>query len=154
MQYVLQIAAGAVGSVGFAVLFNIHGKKLVWSMAGGALAWGVYLACTCAGLSVFAALFIATAAAALASEVLARLVRAPVILLLVPMLIPLIPGGDLYYMMSWLVRGSNEAFGNAARLVVTEAGAIALGIIVVATLANIFAGVYGAKAQNHKKWHS
>ena len=42
-------------------------------------------------------------------ELLARAVKAPVIMLLVPMLIPLIPGGDLYYMMSFLVRGQYEA---------------------------------------------
>lgn len=62
-------------------------------------------------------------------------------MLLVPMLIPLIPGGDLYYMMSFLVRGQYEAFGQYAQRVLTEAGAIALGIICVASLMNIIAGL-------------
>ena len=109
--------------------------------AGRALAWAVYLACTCNGLDIFAGLFFATLAAALASELLARAVKAPVIMLLVPMLIPLIPGGDLYYMMSFLVRGQYEAFGQYAQRVLTEAGAIALGIICVASLMNIIAGL-------------
>ena len=65
----------------------------------------------------------------------------PVIMLLVPMLIPLSPGGDLYYMMSFLVRGQYEAFGQYAQRVLTEAGAIALGIICVASLMNIIAGL-------------
>ena len=55
-----------------------------------ALAWAVYLACTCNGLDIFAGLFFATLAAALASELLARAVKAPVIMLLVPMLLSLI----------------------------------------------------------------
>ena len=93
------------------------------------------------GLDIFAGLFFATLAAALASELLARAVKAPVIMLLVPMLIPLIPGGDLYYMMSFLVRGQYEAFGQYAQRVLTEAGAIALGIICVASLMNIIAGL-------------
>ena len=105
------------------------------------MAWAVYLACTWNGLDIFAGLFFATLAAALASELLARAVKAPVIMLLVPMLIPLIPGGDLYYMMSFLVRGQYEAFGQYAQRVLTEAGAIALGIICVASLMNIIAGL-------------
>ena len=127
--YFVQTLMGCIGSVGFAVLFNIRGRKLLLAAGGGALAWAVYLACTCNGLDIFAGLFFATLAAALASELLARAVKAPVIMLLVPMLIPLIPGGDLYYMMSFLVRGQYEAFGQYAQRVLTEAGAIALGII-------------------------
>ena len=115
--------------------------QLLLAAGGGALAWAVYLACTCNGLDIFAGLFFATLAAALASELLARAVKAPVIMLLVPMLIPLIPGGDLYYMMSFLVRGQYEAFGQYAQRVLTEAGAIALGIICVASLMNIIAGL-------------
>ena len=126
--YFVQTLMGCIGSVGFAVLFNIRGRKLL-------------LAATCNGLDIFAGLFFATLAAALASELLARAVKAPVIMLLVPMLIPLIPGGDLYYMMSFLVRGQYEAFGQYAQRVLTEAGAIALGIICVASLMNIIAGL-------------
>ena len=146
--YFVQTLMGCIGSVGFAVLFNIRGRKLLLAAGGGALAWAVYLACTCNGLDIFAGLFSATVRfvcrygmAALASELLARAVKAPVIMLLVPMLIPLIPGGDLYYMMSFLVRGQYEAFGQYAQRVLTEAGAIALGIICVASLMNIIAGL-------------
>ena len=118
-----------------------QGQSALLAAGGGALAWAVYLACTCNGLDIFAGLFFATLAAALASELLARAVKAPVIMLLVPMLIPLIPGGDLYYMMSFLVRGQYEAFGQYAQRVLTEAGAIALGIICVASLMNIITGL-------------
>ena len=118
--YFVQTLMGCIGSVGFAVLFNIRGRKLLLAAGGGALAWAVYLACTCNGLDIFAGLFFATLAAALASELLARAVKAPVIMLLVPMLIPLIPGGDLYYMMSFLVRGQYEAFGQYAQRVLSD----------------------------------
>ena len=139
--YFVQTLMGCIGSVGFAVLFNIRGRKLLLAAGGGALAWAVYLACTCNGLDIFAGLFFATLAAALASELLARAVKAPVIMLLGPMLIPLIAGGALYFMMSFLVGGQYEAFGQYAQRVLTEAGAIALGIICVASLMNIIAGL-------------
>lgn len=141
LDAIVQTLMGAVGAVGFAMLFNVRGGKLLWAAVGGALAWAVYLLATHAGANVFAALFFASLAAALFSEVLARVVKAPVLMLLVPMLIPLIPGGDLFYMMNHLVRADTEAFAGAARLVMTEAGAIALGIICVASLMNILAGL-------------
>ena len=65
--YFVQTLMGCIGSVGFAVLFNIRGRKLLLAAGGGALAWAVYLACTCNGLDIFAGLFFATLAAALAS---------------------------------------------------------------------------------------
>ncbi len=136
----LQTAMACIGSVGFAVLFNIRGKKLLLSGLGGALGWAVYLCCLHTGQDVFFALFLATAAVVACSELLARLVKTPVILLMVPMLIPLIPGGDLYYMMSCLVQGQYARFGQYAQLVLTESGAIAIGIICVASLANICTG--------------
>ena len=140
-QYIVQTLMGALGSVGFGVLFHVRGRKLLWAAFGGALAWAVYLACSVNGMGVFASLFAATCAVALVSEALARVLKAPVLMLLVPMLIPLIPGGDLYTMMSHLTVGAYDDFGWYSRLVITEAGAIALGIICVASVMNIWAAV-------------
>lgn len=139
MRELFQTAMGALGSVGFAVLFNIRGTKLAWAGAGGALGWSVYLAVRPHG--VFAALFAATAAVSLAGEVLARVLRTPVLILTVPMLIPLIPGSDLYAMMSALVRAQYETFGLRAQFVTAEAGAIALGILCTASAADLVRGL-------------
>lgn len=83
------------------------------------------------------AFFCGTVVAALISEVLARVVRAPVLMLLVPILIPLIPGGDLYHMMSNLVRGKESEMVHYATALLQEAGAIALGIICSASFMGI-----------------
>lgn len=147
--YFLQTAMGCVGAVGFAILFNTRGRKLLWVMLGSGLCWAVYLACVYFKQDRLLALFFAAATAALISEVLARVLRAPVIILLVPILIPLIPGGDLYYMMSYLVQQAYESFGRYAQLVLGQAGAIALGIICVSSLVNVVTGVY-ARARRYK----
>ena len=139
MRELFLTVMGALGSVGFAVLFNIRGTKLAWAGAGGALGWAVYLAVRPHG--VFAALFAATAAVSLAGEVLARVLRTPVLILTVPMLIPLIPGSDLYAMMSALVRAQYETFGLRAQFVTAEAGAIALGILCTASAADLVRGL-------------
>ena len=64
------------------------------------------------------------------------------ILLLVPILIPEIPGADLYYTMYYLVQGLYTEFGNSLNKVLTEAGAIALGIILVSHVARFFRNIH------------
>ena len=68
-----------------------------------AASWLGFAVCMLWGSGLFWAMFCGTAVAALISEILARIVRVPVLMLLVPILIPLIPGGALYYSISALV---------------------------------------------------
>ena len=144
-KYLLQMVMGCIGAIGFAVLFNVNRNKLLIIAAASALSWLGYAICMLCNTGVFWAFFCGTVVAALLSEVLARIVRVPVLMLLVPILIPLIPGGDLYHMMSNLVRGKEEDMMNYARLLLKEAGAIALGIICVASLMGIVMGVKNRK---------
>ena len=139
--YIIQTVMGILGSVGFAVLFGILDKKL-WGIAlGGGAGWAVYLFCVAGGQSIFAGLFVASLFIAAFSEILARVLKAPVILLLVPMLIPEIPGGDLYYAMYYLVQRNFTDFGNAANKVLMEAGAIALGIILASYISKFICNI-------------
>ena len=123
---VIQTIMGMIGSVGFAVLFGVRGRKLAVIALGSGAGWAVYLVCRAMGCSIFTGLLAASLFVAALSEVLARMLRTPVILLLVPMLIPEVPGEALYYTMYYLVQGYQEEFGTYSGLVLTEAGAIAL----------------------------
>ena len=140
-KYLLQMVMGCIGALGFAVLFNVKPDKLPYIAVASALSWIGYAVCMLCGSGIFWAFFCGTAVAALISEVLARLVRVPVLMLLVPILIPLIPGGDLYHMMSNLVRGNDPEMLRYGRLLLMEASAIALGIICVASVMNILLGL-------------
>lgn len=133
----IQTLMGVIGSLGFALLFGIRGRKLLWIALGSGLGWAVYLLCRAAGYSLFVGLFVASLWIAACSEVLARWLKTPVILLLVPMLIPEIPGGDLYYTMYRLMAGDTAGFGMTAKQVLGEAGAIALGILLASYAAGL-----------------
>ncbi len=150
MNLILQSLLGAAGSAGFALLFNIRRSRLVWIGAGGALSWMLY--CMLVPLcSIFAAMFIATGTVALLSELLARRLKTPVILLLVPMLIPLIPGRDLYAMMSALIQDQRALLASQIRLLALQAGAIASGILCLSTAINSMQGLRCGTARNGKK---
>ena len=137
MEYAIQTLMGALGSVGFAIIFNTRGKRLGFFFLGGALAWSVYLLCIHNGTNMFIGLMFATITAGLSSEIMARVIHAPVLISLVPMLIPLIPGSDLYYCMDALVRSDKETFLIRGSSAITAAGAIGLGIICTTALSHI-----------------
>ena len=134
---IIQTLTGAICSVGFALLFNVHGKKLWLFFLGGALDWVVYLLCMKNGSGIFLSMLFATMTAALSSEILARIVHAPVLLLMVPMLIPLVPGGDLYHTMSALIRADRVNLALYSQNTLLQAAAIALGIIVISSFVHI-----------------
>lgn len=140
--YVIQTIMGLLGSIGFAVLFGIYDRKLFVIAAGSAAGWAVYLICAARGCSLFMALFVSSLFITALSEILARIMKTPVILLLVPILIPEIPGADLYYTMYYLVQGLYTEFGNSLNKVMTEAGAIALGIILASHMARFFRNIH------------
>lgn len=133
--YIIQTIMGLLGSVGFAVLFGIYDRKLTVIAVGGAAGWVVYLVCVALGYGMFVGLFVSSFFITAFSEILARIIKTPVILLLVPILIPEIPGADLYYTMYYLVQGLYTEFGSSLNKVLTEAGAIALGIILASHIA-------------------
>ena len=131
---IIQTLMGAVGAVGFAILFNVPRKQLPLFFIGGALDWAVYLLCVHNGCSEFLGMLFATMTAALSSEILARIIHAPVLILVVPMLVPLIPGGSLYRSMDALVRSQKAEFLTHGSSAIVSAGAICLGIICVTAI--------------------
>ena len=107
---VLQTLMGAFGSLGFALLFRVRGKLLIFAFLGGLLSWGAY--CISGNFVGHEALqyLIATTVLTLYAEAFARILRCPSTILLVTGWIPLIPGGALYYSISALVQDNMSLF--------------------------------------------
>ncbi|MFR4262792.1 MAG: threonine/serine exporter family protein, partial [Butyricicoccaceae bacterium] len=115
-EILLQIVMAMIGALGFGLLFHISGSRLITIMLGAAVNWGVYLLVMQWYDNRVTAFFVSTLATAALAELLARLLKAPVITLLVPMLVPLIPGGDLYYTTLALVQGDTAGFARYGTL--------------------------------------
>lgn len=143
MRTLIDILMAFLGAYGFGMVFNIHHtRRLFWTGVGGSVGWIVYLLVLHQSGSVFLAMFSATAIIVFLSEVLARAIKVPIIMLMVPMLIPLIPGGGLYYTMGALVAGDSAAAAANAYSLATQAGAIAVGIIVMTSVMGNFFTFY------------
>jgi len=136
-QMMIQIIMAFIGVVGFSIMFNIHGHKVIFIGIGGAICWVSYTIILGICGDKIISCFAVTVLIAMLAEIFARIFKTPVILLLVPMLVPLMPGSDLYYMMSAMVLGNTESGRSLALLLAGEAGAIAFGIIIVTTVTQI-----------------
>ena len=120
----IELLTALLGSAGFALLFNVRKQLLPLAALGGALCWGTYLLAGQATDVVFLQSFAASAVTAVWSEVLARVKKTPAQQYLIIGLVPLVPGGTLYYAMSALVRQDWAQ----AQLYGYRVSAVALGI--------------------------
>lgn len=111
MEYLMQLFTGALGSVGFGLLFHINKRYIPASAIGGALGWLVYLAVSSRDQHVFVAMLTASFCVAVYAEILARVYGAPSTPFFVTAAIPLIPGSTLYYCMSALAEGDMAMAG-------------------------------------------
>ena len=125
LDYVLPCLWAFLACVGFTLVFNIHGVGKLICGFGGGLGWLVYLL---AGSSIVAA-FLAAVAIGVFSEIMARLRRCPVTGYLLVALLPLVPGGGIYYAMSYCVAGDTDRF--LAELLHTFGGGSHAGLVCI-----------------------
>lgn len=125
-KYFVMILTATVGTVGYCLNVNIKRNKIVYGCLGGMLSTFLYCVCIEAGMSLLLQNLIPAAVVTFYAEVLARVVKAPATVFLIPSIIPLVPGGRLYYTMRAIVDGA----GADARVFATETIVIALGIAV------------------------
>ena len=130
-EIVIQLLTAFLGSLGYCLLFHLRPQLLLPAALGGVLNWGIYLLLEPRLDSAFYACLVASAAAALYAEEMAKRLRAPATLFLVPSVIPSIPGGSLFYAMSSAVRGQWAAAREYGFHTAEYALAIAAGISLV-----------------------
>lgn len=134
-EWVIPIVSAALGSLSFAMFFGVRSRKLWFSLLGGALNWGLYLlAMKKMGLPETLAYALGAAAGTLYAEILARIVKTPVTVFVITSVIPMVPGGPLYYTMLGLLQGDKATFVNRGLYTLSAAGAMALGIFAATML--------------------
>lgn len=102
-QAVIQLVCGALGSIGFGVMFNLNRRYLPATAVGGAMGWLVYLVISHFTGSALLPNLVAGCIVAIYAEILARTYNAPSTPFFIISAIPLIPGRGLYYCMSAVV---------------------------------------------------
>lgn len=130
-KIVLQLITAFIGSVSFCLVFNLRKQLILIASLGSVLCWGVYLLGTYFYIGELIPCLLASAAAALYAEVLARVKKAPATLFLVTAVLPVIPGSKLYYTMSSAVYKDWNQAKEYGVLTIESAVAIAVGISLI-----------------------
>ncbi len=155
MSAFIQILAGCLGTMGFSVLFNVRGRKLVFATLGGLISWAVFLALEPVFNSEALRYFVSAVAITVYAEILARLERTPTTMFLVPAIIPLVPGGALYYTMNYALNKQWFQFAHQAFYTLQLALSLAVGIIAVTTVVRLLtAFMHRSKNRDHSFHHS
>ncbi len=94
----------------FCVIFKFHKiPHMIAAAAGGMLSWVIYVACGFLGNDL-AQYLISTIIVSAYAEVMARVFKAPVTGFLTIGILPLVPGGGIYYTMEYCVSGQTSQF--------------------------------------------
>lgn len=129
---VIEFIYAFLSTFGFSVLFNIPRKVIVYTSTTGALGWCVYSLVEKQYDSKISSAFLGAFVVALIGEYLARRLKKPATVFVIPGIIPLVPGYGLYYAMLKIIENDFEK----AIQVGFETGLVAIGIasaIIIAT---------------------
>lgn len=129
-DYVVPCLCSYMACIGFTFIFNIHGIGKVICGTGGAIGWLIYLLFEKNLLGAF----FAAAAIAVFAEMMARLVHCPATGYLLVSLLPLVPGGGIYYAMRFCVLGERELFIQTLLNTFGMAATLAVGAMMASSL--------------------
>ncbi len=130
----------------FCFQFNIRGRTLLLASLGGALGWLVYLLCTPLQNDIVQ-YFFATVVTAIYSEGMARFAKKPATEFQIIALLPMVPGGGIFYTMEYCVIGNTSMFVRTGLHTLGISGALAIGVLLVSTAVRM---IHIARA--HRDW--
>ena len=145
MVYFVQIISAAIGVAAFSVIFNSKRKNLGVLALGGGLGWAAYLLTFHLFKSEPLGYFFASCVICIYSEVFARILKTPSTAVLIPVIVPLVPGGMLYYTMRLAFQSNWREFFPSGIHTLNVVLSIALGIILVSTVIKVSARKGGGK---------
>lgn len=141
MNELVEILAAFGGTFFFSALYHLKGVKLLTAGLGGMCTWIICIAAESLAGSRYIAFLLSAMAASAAAELLARWFKTPTTTFAVPMLIPLIPGGSLYYAMSAAVNSDWAAFAVKGQETIYLSLMLAAGIMAVSSIQKLLRGL-------------
>lgn len=131
---ILKIIAGAIATLGFAILFRLKPSHWPFAMLDGFFACVCYFAFTELFGGNFLPNLLAAFVASVFADLFARICKAPSTVFILPGCIALVPGGTLYYAMSNLLSENREVAVEYFLITLTVGIGIGGGIIAASLL--------------------
>ena len=135
---IFQIFSAVIVTFGFGIIFNIKNKNLFYTSIAGGLSWVTYLFSSELGYSDGMVYFVATFVTAIFSESISRKISTPITNILIASLIPLAPGGGIYYTMYNLLDKNYDLALQKGVETFIIAGAMAMGVYAGSTTFKLY----------------
>lgn len=136
MDILAQILYCVLGTLGFAITMKADKHTLVYIAIGALIAAGIERT-----LSIYTNDFISCLSAMMAislyCEVLARIIKEPTTVILMPSVIPLLPGSAIYYTMLYAINGEKDLLIKFALSTIMSGLGIALGAVISSAIIKI-----------------
>lgn len=130
MSILIQCIFAFCAIIAFSIIIETPKKCLVVNGILGAVAWAVYLLVLW-GSGVITATFVSALVVAVLSQVLARVLKVPVITLLIPAILPTVPGAGMYQTVYEIMQSSVDSALYSLISTLGAASAIAFAIFMV-----------------------
>ena len=150
MPVYMHFLYSTIATIGFSVFLNAPKSALISAGLTGGIGWSVYYFLIHTTNNDILANFLASILVALISEILARKLKYPAILFVIPGIIPLVPGLGMYNTMLYLVQSNYELAISKGANVLFIGGAISLGVLAVTSLSRTLNIVSLAKIHKNK----
>ena len=131
------LISSLVATLGFAIILNNKYNHLPIVATCGVVSTAAYFFTDLLIHDVFISVAIGSMVATILAEILARILKSPTTVFLIPAIIPFVPGAMLFYMMYTLINGDIAKFN----FYFSKLGLASLGIAVGIILASVFAQV-------------
>lgn len=133
-NFIFNFVLAFIPSCSFAVMYNAPRKELVPCAVTGALGWVVYFFVMEKTMDAVTSTFFGAVTVAVCSRMLSYTRCAPSTLFLIPGIIPLVPGSQIYNTMKAVIADNLYLTYQEAVKAFKLAGVIAVGIIIVFSL--------------------
>ncbi len=138
LDYIVPCIYAFFACFAFCLVFIIKDKNVILiSCLGGSLGWFAYLL---AGqfMSVVSQNLVAAIVVGLFAEIMSRVMKAPATIFLIIGILPMVPGGGIYYTMEYAVYGNTEMFLEKGLQTFAISAAIAFGVSISSSIFRLF----------------
>ena len=138
-SFAFMLIGGAIGTLGFSIIFNSKYKKLGFALIGGILTTLAYILCIKVfNLNAILSNFIAALFGGVYAEIMARIVKSPNTSFILPSIVPLVPGAALFFTMYNLINYNSQNMLSSLGSVLIGTLSIALGLVVSTVIFRFF----------------
>lgn len=131
IYFAVLLLSSTVATMGIAIMFGVEKRVLFWALLSALLCCLGYEVTLMLGGGLLVASMVGSALAAAYSDVMAHWLKTPATVLIIPGIVPLVPGGKLYYTMLGAVSSDMALFSQNGKEALLCAAGLTIGIVAV-----------------------